>query len=175
MNQKEIEIKLLFQNKKEIISKLGSKMKFERRVKVYDKYFSRKYFNMKNIHNLIRIREIKKEKAELTFKSKVKNRNNIWHRIELTTKVESPIVMEKILNNLGLNKIAEYKSKKEYWKFDELKIIFNKFIFPSHLEFMEIEGDSEKKIKNIIKKLGDNVKEVGEEIFKIFDKKREIK
>ena len=127
---------------------------------------------MRNIHSLIRIRKINNNEAELTYKGKVKNKNNIWHRAELTTKILSPEIMDKILINLGFKKISEYKSQKEYWEFNNLEIVFNKFTKPAYLEFMEIEGDSEKKIKNIIKKLGKNVQKVGEEIFEIFDKKR---
>ena len=72
--------------------------------------------------------------------------------------------MEKILLNLGLNKISEYKSEKEFWKYKKQNIVFAKFTMPAHLTFMEIEGNSDKEIKETVKLLGDNVKEVGEEI-----------
>lgn len=173
-NKKELEIKLLFKNKKKIISKLGRGMKFKKKADIYDRYYNKKHSNMKNIHSLIRIREITHSGAELTYKGKTKDKNNIWHRVELTTQIFSPEIIDKILISLGFNKISEYKSKREYWKFNGLEIIFIKFISPTPLEFMEIEGNSEKKIRNTIKKLGNDVEEVGEEIFEIFDQKREI-
>jgi predicted adenylyl cyclase CyaB len=172
MKQKEIEIKLIFKNKNKIINKLKPEIKLERKISIYDKYFSKDFLDMKNTHNLIRIRKINNNNdAELTFKSKTKNQGNIWQRTELTTTIQSPEIMEKILTHLGFKKISEYKSQREYWKFQDLEIIFIKFTKPAFLEFMEIEGKP-KKILEVIKKLGNNVKEVGEEIFEIFDLKR---
>jgi predicted adenylyl cyclase CyaB len=171
MKQKEIEIKLIFKNKKEIINKLRPEIKLERKISIYDKYFGKDFLDMKNTHNLIRIRKINDDNAELTFKSKTKNQGNIWQRIELTTTIRSPEIMEKILTHLGFKKISEYKSQREYWKFQDLEIVFIKFTKPAFLEFMEIEGNP-RKIREVIKKLGNNVKEVGEEIFEIFDLKR---
>jgi len=175
MKNEEIEIKLQFRNKKKIISILGKKIKFRKKFRIYDKYYSQNYSDMSNVHNLIRIREIKNSNAELTYKGKTKNRSNIWYRVELTTQIASPKAMEKILNNIGFKKISEYRSEKEYWELDNLEIVFSKFTSPAYLEFAEIEGKSEKKIKDLIKKLGKHVKEVGEEIFEVFDKKRKEK
>lgn len=177
MQQKEIEIKLLFNNKEEVISKLSldklsPEMKFERKLNIHDRYYSQGSSDMRNIHSLIRIREIQNSQAELTYKGKMKDKKNIWHRVELTTQIASPEIMDRILINLGFNRISEYKSEKEYWKFNGLEIIFAKFTIPAYLKFMEIEGTSEKKIRNIVKKLGNNVQEVGEEIFEVFDRKR---
>lgn len=172
MNQKEIEIKLLFKNKREIVSKLGSKMKFKKKINIYDKYYNRGNFDMSNIHSLLRIREIKDGDTELTYKGRAQEKKNIWHRVELTTKITSSREMEEILRKIGFNKISEYKSEKEYWIFNDLEIIFAKFTSPAYLEFMEIEGKSERKIKNTIQRLKDNVQEVGEEIFEVFDRKR---
>jgi predicted adenylyl cyclase CyaB len=174
--KKEIEIKLLFRNKKSIITKLGKKMKLDKELTISDKYYSNSdnKADMSNKKKLIRIRNFD-NKVELTYKGNAFDNKNIWHRTELTTEIKSPEIMEKILDNLGFKKISEYKSKKEYWHFDNIEIVFAKFSQPAPLEFMEIEGTSEKKIKNVVKQLGNNVKEVGEEIFKIFDDKRKAR
>lgn len=174
--RKEIEIKLLFRNKKSIISKLGKKMKLDKKLVISDKYYSNadNKADMSNKNNLIRIRNFD-NKVELTYKGKALDNKNIWHRTELTTEIKSPEIMEGILDNLGFKKISEYKSKKEYWHFDNLEIVFARFSLPASLEFMEIEGTSEKKIRKVVKQLGNNVKEVGEEIFKIFDNKRKTR
>jgi len=149
MNQEEIEVKLLFKNKKEILFKLGSRVKFKKKVNIHDKYYSRGSFDMSNTHSLLRIREVKDADTELTYKGRVRDKKNIWHRVELTTKISSSKEMEKILKALGFNKISEYRSEKEYWIFDSLEIIFAKFTSPTYLEFMEIEGRTERKITEI--------------------------
>jgi len=169
--KKEIEIKLLFKNKKKIISLLLPEIKFEKKTKIKDRYYSQEHFDMRNIHELIRIREYSDRKAELTYKGRTKDSGHIWERKELTSRIESPEIIDEILLNLGFHKIREYFSKREYWHFNGIKITFSNFIKPKPLKFLEIEGNSKKKIKNVLKRLGDSVQEVGEEIFAIFDKK----
>ena len=173
MKNKEIEIKLQFKNKKKIISILGKKIKFQKKLRVYDKYYNRNWSDMRNTHSLIRVRSIKNGNAELTYKGKAKDKNNIWHRVELTTSIISPKIMEKILNNMGFKKISECQSEREYWQLGSLEIVFIKFNLPTSLKIIEIEGISEKEIRDIVKKLSKYVKKVGEEIFSVFDKKRE--
>lgn len=170
--KKEIEIKLLYRSKTKIISKLGPRMILEKGESIHDVYYGQKGCDMRNINILTRIRKIKNGNAELTCKGKTKDKKNIWHRIELTTKISSPEIMKEILISLGFNKISEYKSRREYWKFNGLEIIFVNFTLPAPLKFMEIEGASEREIRNIVKRLGNNTREVGEEIFKIFDNQR---
>lgn len=172
---KEIEIKLLFKNKKSIINKLKPYAKFKDKINIHDRYYGYNNFDMSNTNNLVRIRTVNNEKSELTFKGKAKDKNNVWHRTELNSEIKSPEKIEEILLNLGLKKISEYKSKKEIWDYKKQEIVFAKFTVPARLNFMEIEGNSEKEIKNTVKFLGNNVKEAGEEIFKIFDKTRKNK
>ena len=170
---KEIEIKLLFKNKKKIVSMLG--IEFQKKISLYDTYYGLKNSDMSNKHSLIRIREEKNGKAELTYKGKTRDKKNIWHRIELNTDIGSPEVMKKILNKLGFEQISEYKNEKEYYNYQGLEICFAKFTLPAKLSFMEIEDENEVKIRNLVTKLGNNVKEVGEEIFAVFDKARKKK
>ena len=170
---KEIEIKLLFKNKKKIVSMLG--VESQKKISLYDTYYGLKNSDMSNKHSLIRIREEKNGKAELTYKGKTRDKKNIWHRIELNTDIGSPEVMKKILNKLGFEQISEYKNEKEYYNYQGLEICFAKFTLPAKLSFMEIEDENEVKIRNLVTKLGNNVKEVGEEIFAVFDKARKKK
>lgn len=169
---KEIEIKLLFKDKETVVNKLKPSIKFKNKINIHDRYYGYDDFDMRNVNNLVRIRTVNREKSELTFKGEAKNKKNIWHRTELNTQIESPEKMEKILLNLGLNKVSEYKSEKELWDYKKQEILFVKFTVPAHLNFMEIEGNSEKEIKKTVELLGNTVKEVGEEIFEIFDKAR---
>ena len=173
MKNKEIEIKLQFKNKRKIISILGEKIKFQKKLEIYDEYYNRNWSDMRNTHDLIRVRSVKNGNAELTYKGKTKDKNNIWHRIELTTSIISPKIMKRILNNIGFKKISECQSKREYWRVGNLEIVFVKFNLPTSLKIMEIEGTSEKEIGNMVKKLSKYVRKVGEEVFSVFDKERE--
>ena len=169
---KEIEIKLSFKNKKDVLAKLGKKAEFVKKVNVHDIYYGLEDTQMKNSKNIIRVREIKNGKSELTFKSKVEDKNNIWHRIELTTEISSAQTLDKIFSHIGVKKIYEYESEKEYYNFLGMEIVFAKFTLPTLLEFMEIEGDLETDIRRVVNKLGSSVQEVGEGFFNIFDKAR---
>jgi len=168
--EKEIEIKLTFKNKEEVLSKLKT-AKFVKKVAIHDVYYGTGE-NMSNSNSLTRIRDIEGEEIELTFKSKAQDNNNVWHRVELTTIISSADTMGKILSHLNLNKISEYQNIKEYYDVDGLEIVFADFTLPAKLIFMEIEGESEEEIRKILSILGDSVKEAGEEIFDVFDKAR---
>lgn len=170
--EKEIEIKLLFKSKKRVLEKLGKQTKFVKKVKTYDRYYSQEGDDMSNVNSLLRTREIFGEKTELTYKGKTRGRKNVWHREEITTEIESQDAMDKILKRIGFKKISEYKSEKEYWEYKGLEIVFANFSLPAPLKFMEIEGSSEKKIKEVVRKLEKEVSGAGEEIFEVFDRKR---
>jgi predicted adenylyl cyclase CyaB len=172
MPNKEIEIKMLFKSKNKIIALLRPDIKFKKKVALHDTYFGPQKFDMSNKNDLMRIREEKNGKTELTFKSKAKDRKNIWHRIELSININSPANMAKILEHINFKKISEYKSIKEYYNFKNLEICFAHFTLPTKLEFMEIEGKSEKEIRSLVQKIGNRAREVGEEIFDVFDKVR---
>ena len=170
MENKEIEIKLLFKNKKSIIAALQPQIKSKGYFFVRDTYFGHKNTTMENTHELFRIRETNKKNTELTLKGKAADKKNIWHRTELTIKIDSSETAREILAYLGFQKIREYESRKEHWDYDGAEITFAKFFKPARLEFMEIEGKSNKQIRALVKKLENKVQEAGEEIFKVFDK-----
>lgn len=169
---KEIEIKLAIRNKERVLSLLKSKGEFIKQISINDTYYGLEDTKMRNTKKIIRIREKNKNDVELTYKSKAHDNNNVWHRTELTVKVSSAHLMDKILSHIGIKGIYKYKSKKEYWKLDNLEVVIAQFTEPAFLEFMEIEGKSEKDIKRLISKFGNNVTEVGEYFFKVFDNTR---
>lgn len=169
---KEIEIKLKFKNKTAIVKTLGSTAKFQNKKEIHDLYFGTKAKDMRNRNTLLRLRTIGRDFNELTLKGKSHGHGNIWHRVELTSQISSPLAIAKMLSFLGYQKISEYKSTREYWTYHGLKIDFIEFTKPAPLIFMEIEGPSNQAIKKTLAKLNGLVTEAGEEIFKIFDKKR---
>ena len=78
--------------------------------------------------------------------------------------------MENILNLLGFEKLSNYRQVREFYDYLGLELSFARFTFPAKLNFLEIEGKSERQIRQVVKVLDGYVQEVGEEIFKVFDK-----
>lgn len=169
---KEIEIKLKFNNKNDIIELLQPEIKFVKKISVHDTYYGTIDTTMENNNDTVRIRRIKDGQKILTYKSKAQDKNNIWHRTELETEVSSAKITGKILEALGLKPLYEYINKKEYYSYQNMEIVFAEFTSPAELEFMEIEGKNEKEIRKLTDKLKNIAHEAGEEIFEIFDKAR---
>ena len=169
----EIEVKLKFEDKISVLHKLielnaTSKSQYSLR----DTYYSLEHRNMKNAQDLLRIRQ-KDNKTELTFKGKCENESKIWKRIELTTGVEDGKTMTEILEHLKFNKILENVSYREYWQVDDVEIAFISLKIPCELEWIEIEGPSERKVQSVLNHIKDLTKVVGEEYFKKIDEARE--
>lgn len=78
--------------------------------------------------------------------------------------------MERILLQLGFFKTRENISFRETYNLNKLEIAFIDFKKPKKLSIIELEG-SENKIKQLLKKLRNSVKQIREEAFKKFDKK----
>lgn len=173
MKTEEIEVKLNYKNKEELILELGERAIFEKKVTTKDRYFSQKYDDMSNAHDLVRIRQINNNETELTFKGSTLDKDKIWQRVELSVNVDSANMMHQILTSLEFEVISENECEREYWRVDDLELVFVKFTKPTTLKFMEIEGDSYEKVNKLIKTLGNQVERVGEETFYEFDKKRE--
>jgi len=169
---KEIEVKLKYKNKKDLIKKLkelGAKKK--ENILLEDTYFGAPGANMSNKNSITRVR-IKNSESELTYKGQCKDKNNVWERTEITAKIENSEQMKLILQNLGLEKISENKSIREVWILDKCEIVFIDFVKPDKISILEIEGPTEKKVHEIIKKLGTLVDKIGEEAFRKFDEAR---
>jgi len=168
--KKEIEVKLLYKNKDKIIERLRPGIKLLGKTEVFDKYYGAAKDGIKNKNHFIRIRKINGE-IELTYKGKAENKRNIISRKELTVKISAVGPAEKILYSLGYQKISDHQSKREFWSFDGAEIVFSEFTKPAHLRFMEIEANSDNRIKEILKKISGCVSKVGEDIFSKFDRK----
>ncbi|MBI2630248.1 class IV adenylate cyclase [Candidatus Pacearchaeota archaeon] len=169
----EIEVKLKFEDKEKIVSKLKSLgAKFREKYELTDIYFSLKHNDMKNAHDLIRIRK-KGDKAELTFKGKCETESHIWKRIELTTNLGDSEAMLQILGYLKFNKILENKSLREYWDLADTEIAFISLIYPAKIDFIEIEALSEEKVQKVLDELKGLAEVVGEDYFKKLDEVRE--
>lgn len=164
----EIEIKLLFKNKREIMGTLRPEIKFLKKIDVLDIYFTKAKSSIKNRNDFIRIRKTK-EKKELTYKGRSKNKGKIIKRTELNVGISSVELMEKILIRLGFKKVSEHYSKREYWSFGRIEIAFVKFIKPVHFEYMEIEANSKKTIERLLKRISNYVSAVKEDMFSKFD------
>lgn len=169
----EIEVKLKFEDKDKILSKLKELgATFREKYELSDTYFSLEYTDMKNAHDLVRIRK-KGEKSELTFKGKCETESNVWKRIELTTSLGDSQAMLQILGYLKFNKILENKSIREYWMIGDTEIAFISLLHPVKIEFMEIEAPTEEKVKEVLSELNGLAEVVGEEYFKRIDEVRE--
>jgi len=71
---------------------------------------------------------------------------------ELEFKVSDFLKAEHFLQKIGCEKKAFQESKREIWRFDDVEICLDEWPF---LEpFVEIEADSEKKVKRAAQKLG---------------------
>ncbi|MBU7019103.1 MAG: class IV adenylate cyclase [Theionarchaea archaeon] len=165
---REIEIKLEYDDREEVISRL-EEMKAEKKevIELKDTYYSSQK-DMKNIHDLLRIRK-KNGDVELTYKGKCLDKNNVWERVELSVRVDNSETMEKILLNMGLHKISENMSRREIWKYETSEIMFIDFIYPEELRLVEVESDSYESVRSILDRLSDVVTEVGEDLFRKFD------
>ena len=167
---KEIEIKLSYKDKNKVISKLkeiGAKKRDT--VVIEDTYYSLDSTEMSNVNNLLRIREKTGKKPELTFKGNCIEDNGIWERTEINVDLSSAENMKKIIESLKFNFIKCNKTVREYWDYKNVELVFMDFVKPKKLELIEIESEDKSAIEDLTNQLGDEVKIVGEEIFKIFD------
>jgi len=114
----------------------------------------------------------KGEKSELTFKGKTESTDGIWKRVEINIGIDKGQNMIDILNNLGFNKISENKSIREVWMIEDVEFMFIDFTYPDKINIIEVEADSEEKIKKVILQFGSLIEKAGEESFKKFDKKK---
>jgi adenylate cyclase, class 2 len=97
----------------------------------------------------IRVRD---EEDKITMSLKVINGNKIEDQKEICLRVDSLKKAEEFLIFLGCEKKAYQENKRELWKIDDVEVAIDEWPF---LEpFIEIEGDSEEKVKKASEKLG---------------------
>ena len=169
---KEIEVKLTYQDKEKVIEKLKEiGAVFREKYLLEDYYFSLTGTDMSNTNELLRVRK-QGDKQELTFKGKCETEGHIWERVELNTGITDPEAVLKMFEYLKLNKLSTNKSHREFWDINDVEIVFSDITYPADISFIEIEGPTKEKVENVLKLLGDLVKEAGEEIFKKLDEAR---
>lgn len=168
MKNQEIEVKFKYRNKQDVIKLIKKDFEFVKKTCIHDKYFSPDKIDMSDSNSLIRLRTTDNH-SEITYKEKIAAKNNITHRLELCTVIQDPNTMEQIILKLGSRFIKENFSTREIWSGAGTEIVFIDYSKPAKLHFLEIEGESEKLINNVIDKISSTGDVVGEEIFKIFD------
>lgn len=169
---KEIEVKLTYTDKEKLIERLKEiGAVFKEKYILEDYYFSLTGEDMSNTNDLLRVRK-QGEKKELTFKGKCESEGSIWERIELNTDISDAEAVLKMFEYLKLNNLSTNKSVREFWDINDVEIVFSDITYPAEISFVEIEGPTKEKVQNILDKLGDLVKEAGEEIFRKLDEAR---
>jgi len=94
---------------------------------------------------------IRNEGDKITMSLKVIDGNNIDDQKEIILKIDNLEEARKFLKSLGCKEKAYQETKRELWKIDDIEITIDEWPF---LEpFIEIESDSETKVKAISKKL----------------------
>ncbi|MBR9679051.1 MAG: class IV adenylate cyclase [Nanoarchaeota archaeon] len=172
VNEVEVEVKLKYENKDELVSKLKFlKAKRLEEFFLHDIYFSLSYSDVKNNHDILRIRT-KGSSCELTFKSSSKNIDEVWERTEISVDLSDEKLMRDILTNLGFSVVSENKSNREVWKIGDVELVFIDFIFPVEFKILEIESDDLKKVESMISNFDCLVSRIGEDDFKMFDDAR---
>lgn len=167
----EIEVKLKYKNKKEILDWLKqNSFKLNGTKEIIDSYYglSNELSNKKSFY---RIRIITGLLTELTLKDSFMDKGGVWIRREISIRINNPENMGIVLASLGCKLIKEHSSRRETWKKGKTKFEFVDFFKPAKLSLVEIEGPSKKNVSELISLLGNKVKIVGEEFFSVFDKK----
>jgi len=166
----EIEIKLAYENKEDLISKLkelGASPK--KNEEIIDTYFSKDSKTLKDAKEFIRIRE-KGGKAELTFKGEIESEGDIWKRVELNSDVSNPEAIEQMFSAMKFNKIRKNRTLREYWQAGNIEAVIVQIVEPVEIDFAEIEGPSEEAVDDFVKNLGDCVSPIRQDHFKELDK-----
>ena len=175
---KEIEIKILNINKRELVKKLqklGAKKSFEGKIK--GEFFDYPDYKLENNKELLRLRTAG-EKVVLTFKKKENDKGKAKCCEEKEIEVENYDKTKEILLSIGLivrkgtmtKHRVSYSLGKTHFEI-ETPIEEYSFIPP----FMEIESDNEKNIYKYAKLLGYKEKDclnwTGEDVINYYGKK----
>jgi len=76
----------------------------------------------------------------LTYKEKLKNDDDIKHKVEFETVVGDVDAMENIIGKLGYKLSAIYEKRRKIWHFGDVEVMFDELPFGLYLE---IEGTIE--------------------------------
>ena len=156
---REVEIKIKNIDKSRIIRKIeeiGAELSF--RGKVVDFRFDTIDKELSRQGKALRIRQ-KGKYTYLNFKGKKKNEENIVNRDEIGVRVSNLKVMHKILNELGFVKIFELSKLRTEYKLSDVKFDIDEYIGLEPI--LEIEASSYEKVREYIKKLEIEEKDIG--------------
>lgn len=169
---KEIEVKVVVKDFKEIkkkLKELGAKKKCQ---KTFEKniLFDHKNLKIKEKNFILRLRKFGKSNL-LTLKTSAKGKKDFKVREEINILVEDFEKMKEIFNKLGFFEAFYYEKYREDYIYNGLNISLDKTPIGN---YVEIEGDYEK-ILDFLKKINVKLKETISlsylQLFRIFNKK----
>lgn len=132
-----------------ILKKTGAKL-------IRKEYMQKRVvFNLPNSHQIkggwLRVRD---EGDKVTMSLKVVDGDRIENQKEIYLKVSNFKQAELFLESIGCQRKAYQETKRELWLLDDVEITIDEWPF---LEpFVEVEGKSEKAVKEVSRKLGFN-------------------
>lgn len=147
----EIEKKYRFKDKKQrdqvvsILKESGAVFVNE----VFEENFLHKGGDLREKSAVLRVRKIA-DTTILTYKEKVREDQDIKHRLEYETKVSDVDATEKIIQSLGFSLNVIYEKRRKTWHFEDVEVVLDELPFG---HYMEIEGTAEA-IEKAEKKLG---------------------
>jgi len=100
----------------------------------------------------LRVRSYGNEKIELTWKAKSDHIGVARKHKEINMTVEDHEKMRELFEELGLSTYAHQEKKRQSWKLGS--VVFDLDTYPGMPSYLEIEGNSEEEINDMIKKLG---------------------
>ena len=116
---------------------------------VFEENFLHKGGDLREKAAVLRLRKIA-DTTILTYKEKVREDQDIKHRLEYETKVSDVDATEKIIQSLGFSLNVIYEKRRQTWHFGSVEIVLDELPFG---HYMEIEGTAEA-IEKAEKKLG---------------------
>ena len=141
---------------------------FLRKREVRDIYFG----SGKMDDAVIRVR-VKDGKVKMHLKGSVKRDKGVFTRLETSLIAEDANLDEiiEILRELGLKKISENRSVKEYWELGDIEVSISDLYYPAKLTYIEFEGRNldDKVVSKKLKPIFRFVRPIKEEDFKVFD------
>jgi adenylate cyclase class 2 len=97
----------------------------------------------------VRVRD---EQDKLTMSIKIVSGSGINDQKEVSLKIDNFEEAEKFLKMLGCTRKSFQENKRELWNVGDVEIMIDEWPFVE--PFVEVEGDSEEKIKDVAAKLG---------------------
>jgi adenylate cyclase, class 2 len=86
---------------------------------------------------VLRLRKIG-DTVILTYKERIRNNDDIKHKIEYETEVADVEAIENIIEKLGYRLDVVYEKRRQTWHFDKVEVVMD--VLPFGL-YMEIEGE----------------------------------